>query len=324
MPHMEIVTAGIPDNDGCPILTRIKAFIVYEGTIPTLEHVFRDRNGKPVNLACDDVVQVSESASESASASASASASVSASQSSETPFPAGEVILRVTEFIGGIRPPKRKLHSMAGTVVDAAAGVVRCSLNSDITRRAGIYQLSWGLHCDGQIKFVNEGLLSVERSLFGDGVESPAHISGPPTINEIRMQMMDSSGAENLLLDDVEFDDETIALAITKPVMEFNEVPPPLCRQYTTQDFPWKSHWMDAIIGYLHQFAAAHYRRNRLGTQAGGVTVDDKNKETEYLRAAAMYLSRWRDFLVNKKVEINMKAAVGSVGSTYGYLGGGR
>ncbi len=43
--------AGIPNVDGCEVLTRLKAFVVDQGVSTTLEHVFRDSNGNPVNLS---------------------------------------------------------------------------------------------------------------------------------------------------------------------------------------------------------------------------------------------------------------------------------
>lgn len=293
----DIVTAGIPEKDGCPIMTRIKAFIVDEGHCPTLEHVLRNRQGAALNLG---IAEVSESGSESASES-------SAEQT---------IKLRVKEMIGTASGAS-KVHEIDGTLVDAENGVIRAPLNEEIVSRAGIYQLSWAYLEDGVIKQINDGLLSVERSLFGNLSESPKHITGPPTINEIRMNIMDSSGAENLLLDDVEFGDEQIALAVIKPIDHFNEVNPPLRTRYTTHTFVWKKHWLDAIAGYLMQFAAHNYRRNRLGVNAGGVSIDDQNKEREYLTASTMLLEEWKEFVKLKKYELNMAEAVGIIGSAY-------
>jgi hypothetical protein len=64
--------------------------------------------------------------------------------------------------------------------------------------------------------------------------------------------------------------------------------------------------------------AEAWYRRNRLGTSAGGISIDPENKEREYLRAYQVLVGEWREWMKLKKVEINAAAFSGSVGSTYG------
>jgi hypothetical protein len=139
------------------------------------------------------------------------------------------------------------------------------------------------------------------------------------TIGEIRMYLADSSASENqYLLDDVEFNDDQIALAITKPVQYFNRINPPLKLQYDTRNFPWKDLWLEGIQAELYQIAAAHYRRNKLDTADAGITASDKNKEPEYQRASDMHRQRFEDGVFRKKVEINTRDFVGHVGSSYG------
>ena len=294
--HTDVVQAGIPAKDGCPILTRIKAFLVYEGHCATLETTLRDRQGRPVNLA-EVVVSESES--------------VSTSQ-----HVAGDIVVRIKEMVGCASGPS-KVYELTGELTDDVNGTVRVPLTTDIVNRAGIYQLNWAFMENGRPVLINEGLLSVERSLFG-GLDSPKHVTGPPTINELRMHIMDSSGAENLLLDDVEFGDEQIAMALIKPIEYFNEINPPILQRYTTHNFPWRSHWLDAATGYLMQFAAHNYRRNRLAINSGGTNIDDQNKEKEYLVASKLMLDQWKDFAAMKKLALNMQACTGSIGSAYG------
>ena len=301
--ELDIVRAGVPEEDGCPILTRLKSFVVSEGQQCTLEHQFRDRQGRVLDLGAPT---------------ASDSASSSGSDSGEPVASSGDVLLRIKEFSGRRSDSRSGLHCVEGTVHDANDGAVRAELPKAVIDHAGLYWLSWGYSRGGKLLAVNDGLLSVERSLFGLHTKPGDTTLGPPTIQEIRMQMMDSSGAENLLLDEVEFGDDEIALAIQKPVQYFNEVPPPLGFEYTTKDFPFRSHWLDAVAGYLHQFAANHYRRNRLATQSGGITVDDKNKEQSYLQASRLYLEQWYEFVRAKKIELNARQFVGVTGSPYG------
>lgn len=297
---LDVIEAGVSQVDDCPVLTRIKTFLVDEGVAATLQHTFIDRTGSAVDLSQD---------------STSDDSATSASASDDT------VVLRVKEFTGPLDSSRVLLVAIAGTITAASAGTVRATLPSAIVNKSGLYQLSWGFFRDGVLLYVNAGLLSVERSLYGAWTAPTDHQLGPPTIGEIRMQLMDSHSAENVLLDDVEFGDDQIAMAVVKPIMEFNEMNPPLGFIYTTLDFPYRNAWLDAIVGYLLQFAAHNYRRNRLSTRAGGVTVDDKGKEPEYLRASELAVRNWRDWALRKKVEINAMQAVGTVSSTYGALG---
>jgi hypothetical protein len=301
--NLEVVRAGLPDDDGCPILTRIKAFIVQEGMRATLEHIFRDRAG----LACD----LTPGQVQSESSASSGSSDSSATTTDDV------VTMRIREFIGPVDNSTVSVYSVTGTISDAAEGAVRAVIPAEVACRAGIYQLSWRFQRDGETTLINDGLLSVERSLFGDLTDQPLH-DGPPTLNEFRMQIMDSGAAENVLLDDVEFDDEQLIIALIKPIRYFNEVPPPLSIQYNTFTFPWYSHWVDAAAGYLCQFAAHNYRRNRFKTDAGGVTVDDKNKEREYLQQSVLLINEYKEWVTLKKCEINARSFVGTVGSTYG------
>jgi hypothetical protein len=63
--------------------------------------------------------------------------------------------------------------------------------------------------------------------------------------------------------------------------------------------------------------AANHYRRNRLPHQAGGVAIDDKNKEREYMGEGQRLLQEYAAWVQNKKVEINTKLIYGIQESSY-------
>ena len=68
--------------------------------------------------------------------------------------------------------------------------------------------------------------------------------------------------------------------------------------------------------------AANHYRRNRLQHQAGGVSVDDKNKEREYMAEGQRLQQEYSAWLANKKVEINLKKFAGQAWSEYSWRQG--
>lgn len=294
-----VVRAGTPAIDGCSVLTRLKAFVVAQGVPTTLEYVFRDTAGNPVALVDPADSDVSESASTSGETSDSDAVSVT---------------LQISEFTG-VGNGSDCVHTAMGTIVDAATGTVRVTLPCKVYERAGIYTLTWTFLVNEVPLYVSSALLSVERNLLAPR----RHLGeGPPTLQEIRMAIMDSGAAENVLLDRVEFDDEQILLAIVKPLQYFNETNPPIDFIASTHNFPWREHLIIGILAQLHLIAAANYRRNVLMVNTGGLTIADKAKEKEYLTAWKLYDEQWKAFVLSKKCNLNMRAGFGSIGSSYG------
>lgn len=295
-----VVRAGQTTIDDCPVLTRINAFLVDEGVQATLEHVFRDRQGKPVDLSfyLDDIPVPGDSLSLSDC------------------LAGGSGVLRIQEALGGSCRFEAAIEGY-----QASQGVIRAELPEALVARAGLYQLSWGIfnHADNLVA-VSDGLLSVERTLFTRADESCG--MGPPTVRELRMHMLDSGAADNVLLDDVEFSDEQILLAIRQPVQIWNETPPPI-QTFTTQNFPFRFNWKNAIIGQLLIMAAHNYRRNFLQHQAGGINVADKAKEKEYLAAGQQMMAEYREWLTTTKISINCGLFSGQIPSVYSALASG-
>ena len=176
---------------------------------------------------------------------------------------------------------------------------------------AGIYNLDWAIEIGGIKKLINRSVLSVNGTLFGDANH------GPPSIQEIRIFMRDSSFVDNSLLMDVEFDATEIIFAILQPLRDWNEMPPDV-GSYSSHDFPYRGQWIKAIIGYLHRIAANHYRRNELAYSAGGNSVNDKNKSNPYDQTATVHLQEWREFVLREKTQLNMAMCYASFGSSYG------
>ncbi len=296
--ELSVVRAEMPVMDGCRILNRLNAYVVNQGVTATLEHVWRDREGNPVDLSA--YLQDHDSLSSSVPA-------------------IGRVVLRVKDWLGvaNVGSCTRPIWEVEGEGWDAEAGVVRAKLTDIIVSEAGIYQLSWAVTDENdQILSTQEAVMSVERSMFSPDALSRYRNLGPPTLQEVRMMLMDSSRSENTLLQDVEFKDEQILLALTKPVEAWNEALPPI-KTFTTRNFPWRGAWMDGVCGQLHMIMANHYRRNRLKHSAGGVTIDDKNKEAEYLQEGQRLWQKYIDWMLNKKISINIKSFFSSSLSQY-------
>lgn len=297
---LSLVRAGIPEMDDCKILTRLKAFLVDQGVVATLEHTFRDKKGNPRDL--------SDWLASSSSESGSASSSVA---------PAGVVKCRIKAWLGtGPSPRTDPIWDVYGDAYDAQKGVVRATLESDIVEHPGIYEMTWAVVNDRGIPVVvDRGLLSVEKSMFPVLLSNLHKDLGPPSIQEVRMRLMDSSKNENLLLDDIEFKDEQILLAMAEPVRFWNETPPPIRPLYTTRNFPFRGAWITGVLGQLHLTMANHFRRNVFQGAAGGTS--DKAKEREYMGEGMRLWEEYKSWVHNKKVEINLKGFVGHVSSQY-------
>lgn len=295
----DVITAGVPERDGCPALTRIKAFLVDEGVRATLEHVMVNRQGQAVDLTYDN------------------SQSLSGDQS-----PPG-IVMRIREH-SGLAGDCEQTYEVEGIIVEPETGTIQALLPEAVACEAGLYQVSFAYtNIDGEPCLINNAIVSVEKTLFGATTTDTNHTMGPPTIQSLRGQIMDTA-TDNTLLDEVEFSDDQIILAMTKPIQEFNNMNPPLSVRFTAKNFPFRNEWLDASIGYLYQFAAAHYRRNKLNTGGGGMQINDKDKEREYLAASQLMLQQWRDFALQVKVRMNGQEFFGTSAGSYGGYGYGR
>jgi len=291
---------------GCPVIQKMQAHEVKQGQDARLLWNIKDPNGNPFNLT-----QVSEDC------------ILSESTDAEDFDAVGEttcgINLRLRE-LSGVDPCNNPIVSVPVEIVEAEEGLVRASeLPDTIVRYPGIYMAEWGVMSPNKkVLFSNTSLLFVNRGLFGIDDTYEQYDAGPPTIQEIRISIRDNDPADNLLLDDLEFDATEIAQAVLRPIQYWNEIPPPLRPPQTTKTFPFKEMWLVGIQAYLFDIAASHYRRAALPYSAGGVQVDDKNKEKEYLTISQLLKRQFEDMVKLKKLEINTKLMCGMLGSAYG------
>jgi hypothetical protein len=188
-------------------------------------------------------------------------------------------------------------------------GIVKLSLTRANTEKAGMFYAQLVVLNDDKdtAQAVTNYWLEIAPSL-GQSTR------GPLTIAEIRMELKDVCGAQNMLLGDVEFSDDEITHAIFKPIEEFNETYAPTTN-FTTVNFPFRFNWRRATTGYLLQTIGWHYERNNLRYKAGDVSVDDKDKFATYNKEAVRVLNEWREFIAHKKLEMNARNAWGSLSS---------
>jgi hypothetical protein len=265
----------------CPVLTRVSCYAADQGVLFTLGHTVRGRDG-----AAQDLSYFADNG--------------------------GAVVLRSAEV--SLKPCAGvTLPQTTGAFDDPAAGKVYAPLSEDMVAGPGLYQLTFGvLDADGNLVRVSRALMSVEPNAFAE----PAG-SGTPTLGELRMAVRDSAPSENLLIQELEFGDDQLVQALLRPLRYFNEQPPPL-RHYDTNNFPFREMWLRAATAVLYETAAAGYRRNRLDYAAGGVTVADQSREREYVAAADRLWQEWREFVRDKKLQLNTRLFWASLGSDYG------
>jgi hypothetical protein len=294
--------------DGCPVLPKLQCHEVQMGQAARLIWNFKNPEGQPINL--QDCVS---------------NCSSTTSQSSGDFDPVGNpgcgVVLRMRE-LSGYDPVNDPIVQIDTEVLDMSEGIVRANILPDsIVRFPGIYLEEWSFFApDGSMLFSNQCCTFVRRGLFGVNSDLNFRNVGPPTIEEIRLSVRDNSGADNMLIDDVEFDSAEIIQAVMRPLQYWNEIPPPLNTLLTTKNFPFRELWLQGIQAYLFDIAANHYRRNQLAYSAGGMSIDDKNKEQQYIAASSRMLQMFQENVKAKKIEINIAAFSGSLGSPYSGL----
>lgn len=195
-------------------------------------------------------------------------------------------------------------------VNDATNGVVELAFQPDSIERPGMYLMVIDLIINDKPQQFFTYYIMVDPGLE---FSNP----GPITPAEIRIALRDSCPEANYLLDEVEFTDQEVFWAIRRPVDYWNSALPPL-PQVSPNNFPYRYQWLDATIGELMVMAGRHYLRNKLDYAAGGVSVDDKNKDAPYLTIGNQMITEWKEYVRRVKVGQNMNRAIGSIGSVIG------
>jgi hypothetical protein len=286
-----VISAPVTETNGQKVLGRMRAVAITVGQCATIDWQMHDQDGNPVNLnGCGTT-------------------------GANPPY---RVVLRLKEQVALTN--STPVVETTATVTNSALGKVTAQLASNMVGLPGIYYGEMALvSVPAQaantpcVVFSNTFYIIINRSTFD------IDYGGPPSIAEIRLHLRDSSPAESYLLENLMFDDAEIALAIGRPVQYWNEIPPPLTPFYTTQSFPYRYHWLEGICANLFMMVAEQFRRNQLNYSAGGVTLDDQNKETSYERAGQARWQAYREWVRAVKASINLEGCWGEVSSNYKY-----
>jgi hypothetical protein len=286
--NKNVLSAAVTTVNGEENRTKLRSISIDQGHTVTVSWQLHDDKGAPIDL------------------------STCVTGAEDSPY---KIIFAMRPYIGardGVN-----VSSIDGTVVDAATGQVSVDLTPAATRHPGIFygefSIAENVDTNEKLFFSNTFLIAINRTALGDSMQ------GPPSIAEIRLHLRDSSPSESLLLDNLMFDDAEIALAIARPVQYWNETPPPLNQHYTTSSFPFRYHWLEGICANLFFMVAEQYRRNQLAYQAGGLSVDDQNKEASYERAGQVRWQAFREWVRATKATLNLEGCYGQVTSNYKY-----
>jgi len=197
-------------------------------------------------------------------------------------------------------------------IIDAPAGALKLAYDTTFSRRAGIFTGQVELWLDGVMQRVIPYFVTINPNLLADSANAGLSLS----VVEIRMALRDVDPEANFLLDEQDFSDQEIALAIRRCVDYWNETPPPVS-VYKATTFPWRYHLSLGAAAVLHQMVANHKMRNDLPYAAGGLTVHDTSEYKAYLEFHAKYWKEWADWVKTKKYQLNIDGAFAVLQSGY-------
>lgn len=136
------------------------------------------------------------------------------------------------------------------------------------------------------------------------------------TPEDVRAFISDSV-PNNKLLDDLEFTDARVNVAIQMTLSNINTTPP--MSMYTVDDFPYFSTLMYGTLWNLFSGQVALKARNNLQYSDGGLAVPVEEQFPLYMNLLQYYEATFKQELSRIKISINNDAAWGAVGSMYSY-----
>lgn len=146
------------------------------------------------------------------------------------------------------------------------------------------------------------------------------------TTEEIRMFLRDQP-EYNILLDDVEFADSDIALAMKLTVSKWNAIPP--ISNATSPDQLNEFILLFGVCGFLMKSEGLRQLRNQMQTQDGNIApVGIDEKEALYMKWARHFQDEFFAYAKQFKIQQNMESILDSgcgarngFGSGYRYIG---
>lgn len=263
------LTAPVTRVEGIPNRPKPRAFAVRQGQTAALDWTLLTEDGDPINL------------------------------DTYLPDSTGYLVARVQEALTDGSPT-----TLTASALDAALGQIQLTLPAAVVAYPGVSRVEVGvLNGAGELIFSNRFALLVERGLFGAATDR-----GPPTLDEIRLRLRDSSAVDNYLLASTEFDLAEICDAIVHAVEGWNTARPPT-KRYNTANFPHRNLLFMGLAAQLHYTASRHYLREHVQYSAENTSFDDKRKWQEYQQAGDRLWGEYLKLVKAIKVGRNLEAA---------------
>lgn len=199
-------------------------------------------------------------------------------------------------------------------IVTASDGQIKIPYDAQNTRRGGVFTAEAQIWQDGTMRRIFPFFFNINPSLTGQPSDSNYVLS----VAEIRMTLRDSDPYQNSLLDELEYSQEEILLSIRRCVQYWNEIPPPV-GTYTPSNFPYPYHLSLGVASVLYSMAVHSKLRNNLDYSAGGVTVQDTLKWTQYREMQDRLWNEWASWVKAKKYQKNIEGGFMALGSGYAY-----
>lgn len=137
------------------------------------------------------------------------------------------------------------------------------------------------------------------------------------TPQKIQLFLLDRGASDNFLLDDREYQDDQIDLAVELTVSKYNTTNPFIDFQ-TAETFPFTYEFLLGVTSILLRSKALNMIRNRVNySTQGGVTVDEKSSAEAYLALADQFAKEFDDRIKKIKAFININQGYGTVNSIY-------
>lgn len=134
------------------------------------------------------------------------------------------------------------------------------------------------------------------------------------TTQMVRDYLADSK-ENNHLLDDIEYSDARINLAMTLAMSEFNAIPPK--STFQIGDFPYMATLLDGTCYHLFKGQMALAARNTMSYSDGGLDIPIEERFPYYQQMMQYYQQSFLQSAKAEKIQLNMEAGWESVSSDY-------
>lgn len=224
---------------------------------------------------------------------------------------------RVVAYFTNAACSEAPVYSVAVGIVDGPNGVISTTVPAAVRDNPGIYNYEIAVKDpDGEFILPITGMLMIEPSVLRKGQTPDADHSGWIELDRIRLRLRDYPEL-NTIFQTYEFDTIEILEAMRAPVEHWNEVSPPTFT-YTPQNFPYKSHYIDAIISQLLMISARWYQRNsREISYAGGPRSDTRAKGPDYFAVATRMWEDYKVFVAREKYAQNLRTGMHIIGGRF-------